>query len=142
MTNPGSLNTCVRVVERGLFAGALATGPMSGVMLAGKALGLLGTPPPKEITAKAAIATVTASRDASAMGRIVHFPGAAPSRSFRAVWVGGHVLYGAGCGGVFAGLQRWLPGVPARAIASLLRCSNQRGLSRDRSHPGLRGSVW
>ena len=33
-------------------------------------------------------------------------------------------------------------GARRRAIASLLRCSNQRGLSRDRSHPGLRGSVW
>ena len=114
MATSGLLNTCASVVGRGLFAGALATGPMSGVMLAGKLLGLMGTPPPKEITAKAAIAAVTTPHDASAIGGIVRFPGAAPSDSFPALWMGGHVLYGAACGGGYALLhRRLLPRVPA-----------------------------
>lgn len=113
MVTSASCKAGAGIVGRGLLAGVLATGPMSGVMLAGKVLGLLGMPPPKEIAAKGALAAVTVSRDAPAMGGIVRLPGAAPSSSFRALWMSGHVLYGAGCGGVFAGLQRLLPQAPA-----------------------------
>jgi hypothetical protein len=44
------MTTWIRKLEQGATAGALATAPMSAVMLAAQRLGLLGTPPPQKIT--------------------------------------------------------------------------------------------
>jgi hypothetical protein len=112
MANSSSLTTYAGVVGRGLLAGALATVPMSGLMAAGKLLGLLGTPPPKQITANAAGATVARTLDVLDVSKLAAVPRGDPSGAFRALWMGGHIGYGAACGGVFAALQRLLPQAP------------------------------
>ncbi|HLJ69177.1 MAG TPA: DUF6789 family protein [Chloroflexota bacterium] len=82
---------------RGALGGLLATAIMSAVMFGARALGLLHTPPPKEITARA--------------GRKA---GAEPRRqsadTFNATWLAAHLGFGLGCGVVFALLRPYVPG--------------------------------
>ena len=84
-------------ILRGAMAGVLATLPMSLVMLAGKVAGLMHTPPPKEITGRAA-------RDAG-----VDQPRTQPKK-FHLAWLAAHVGYGAGCGALYAVLHSVLWG--------------------------------
>src|SRR5688572_19499017 len=80
---------------RGAVAGVAATIPMTMVILGMRALGLIGTPPPKQITANAA-ATVGLHDDV-------------PEPHFSAVWLIAHLGYGAACGMVYALLRPHLP---------------------------------
>lgn len=85
---------------QGASAGALATLPMTGVMLVAQRLGLMGQQPPARITDAALEAA-----------------GAAPPESGRRLWTAAaHVGFGAGMGALFAALR---PGRPTVARALL-----------------------
>ena len=84
----------------GAGAGALATVPMSGVMLAAQRMGWLGKPPPEKIT-DAALAKAKVSP---------------PRPARKALAVGAHLAFGASIGALFGLLRRGHPG-PARAAA-------------------------
>lgn len=90
------------VAARGGAAGALATVAMSGAMLAGQALGLMGTAPPKQITA-------TAAHRAGALGAL-------PTPAFKAGWVAAHLLYGMVCGVGYSLLHRVTPRLPRHPL--------------------------
>lgn len=82
---------------RGGLDGLVAAGAHTAVMYAGKATGLLQTPPPKEITHRAGEET-----------------GAHPRKegegAFTLSWLGAHVGFGVICGVVFTILRRLIPG--------------------------------
>ena len=82
---------------RGATSGLIATIAMTGVMFAGKALGLLVTPPPKEITARAGEQTGVTPRHLSRDG-------------FGAAWLGAHLCFGMSCGVGYVLARRLLPG--------------------------------
>jgi uncharacterized membrane protein YagU involved in acid resistance len=92
-------------IIRNGFAGIVATGAMSLVMLAGKAVGLMETAPPKQITHHA---------EQKAGIR----PHEQPQEAFDATWLAAHVGYGAACGVVFGLLRPVLP--RNRVIAGLI----------------------
>jgi hypothetical protein len=80
----------------GAIAGLTATIPMTIVIVLGRGLRLLWTPPPKQIT----------KRIANRAG--VH---AQPSSDeFKASWVAAHFAYGAGCGSIYSLARPMLPG--------------------------------
>lgn len=78
------------------LAGIVATGAMSLVMAAGKAAGLMETPPPKHITGRAA-------------QKIGLSPRRAPQPAFTLAWLVGHLAYGAGAGIVYGAVRTVLP---------------------------------
>jgi hypothetical protein len=94
-----------RAMLRNAGAGIVATGAMSAGMALGKALGLIGTPPPKHITARAEEKTGVE-------------PHKQDSETFTATWLAAHVAYGAGSGVTYGVVQRLLPKSPA--VAGLL----------------------
>ena len=80
---------------RGAVAGLLATAPMTVVIGAGHAAGLMRNPPPVEITENVAEAA-----------------GADPERrsaAFQAGWLAAHAGYGIACGMIFVPLRGLLP---------------------------------
>jgi hypothetical protein len=80
----------------GAIAGAIATGPMTAVIVAGRKARMLWTPPPKQITAN------VASR-----------AGVKPDledEEFQAAWLAAHFGYGAACGAVYSIIRPMLPG--------------------------------
>ena len=82
-------------VGRGAIAGLVATVPMTAVFVAGRAAGLLRTPPPVQITDTAeARAGVRDDLNQPAFG---------------ASWAAAHLAYGAGCGAIFAAARPALP---------------------------------
>ena len=83
----------MQTLARGALAGLAATVPMTAVIGAGRAAGLLGTPPPVEITENVAEQT-----------------GEEPDRQVvDAAWLAAHVGYGAACGVIFAAVRPVLP---------------------------------
>ena len=95
----------MKTFARGVFSGILANVAMSLVLVVGKALGLLGTPPPKTITAR--------------MSRKMGIrPERTPRLAFNAGWLAAHLGYGAGCGVVYVTARSLLP--RSNALSGLL----------------------
>jgi hypothetical protein len=86
---------------RGMLAGTAATVPMSLVFAAGRAAGLMRTPPPRQITAAAE--QETGVRDDFG------------ETTLTARWLAAHLAYGAACGVLFRGVRAALPAEPATA---------------------------
>ena len=91
----------MNTLANGAVAGLAATAPMTLVFVAGRAAGLLRTPPPARITAAAA-AEVGASPppDGPALG---------------AGWMGLHLAFGAAGGALFVAVRPLLPRSPGAA---------------------------
>jgi hypothetical protein len=82
-------------LARGALAGLVATVPMTAVIGAGRAAGLMGTPPPVEITEN-----------------IAEQAGQDPDRQspeFQTAWLAAHVGYGTACGAIFSAIRPVLP---------------------------------
>ncbi|MDF3016749.1 MAG: hypothetical protein K0R44_1974 [Thermomicrobiales bacterium] len=82
-------------LARGALAGLVATLPMTAVIGAGRVAGLMGTPPPVEITEN-----------------IAEQAGQDPDRQspeFQTAWLAAHVGYGAACGAIFSAIRPVLP---------------------------------
>ena len=80
---------------RGGLAGLAATVPMTVVIAAGRAAGLMGTPPPVEI-----------------VENVAEQAGEDPDRdspAFQASWIAAHLGYGAACGALYALMRPLLP---------------------------------
>jgi uncharacterized membrane protein YagU involved in acid resistance len=85
----------MQIFARGALAGLAATIPMTAVIGAGRAAGLMATPPPVEITEN-----------------VAEQAGADPDRQspeFQAAWLAAHLGYGAACGVIFAAIRPVLP---------------------------------
>ena len=85
----------METLARGALAGLAATVPMTAVIGAGRVAGLMGTPPPVEITENVA-EQVGEDPDRQ-------------SREFQAAWLAAHLGYGAACGLVFSAIRPVLP---------------------------------
>lgn len=89
---------------RPAISGLIATSAMSAVLAVTRKVGLLGTPPPKRITA-------------SAFRKIGLSPRRTPNPLFHAAWIAAHLAYGAFCGvlyhpvGRFIHVHRYLRGL-------------------------------
>jgi uncharacterized membrane protein YagU involved in acid resistance len=81
----------MQTLARGALAGLAATVPMTVVIGAGRAAGLIGTPPPVEIMENAA---EQAGEDPNRQ-----------SPEFQAAWLAAHAGYGAVCGVLFAAIR-------------------------------------
>ncbi|MGE3269480.1 MAG: DUF6789 family protein [Chloroflexota bacterium] len=106
-------------IGRGLAAGALATVMMSVVIVAGRAAGLLRTPPPAEIVGNVADVIAGAPPGtlvpvAPDVPLVIVTEREKPSPAFQAGWISAHLAYGAMCGLVFLVLRRLLGFVPPR----------------------------
>ena len=86
---------------RGGLAGLAGTAAMSGLMAAGHAAGLLGTPPPEVITER--VQEAAGVRDDL------------PEPAFTASWVAAHAAFGAAAGAGYAVVR---PLLPASALAA------------------------
>ena len=85
----------MQTLARGALAGLAATVPMTVVIGAGRAAGLMGTPPPVEITEN-----------------VAEQAGEQPDRQspeFQAAWLAAHIGYGAACGVIFSAIRPVLP---------------------------------
>src|SRR5919205_342278 len=87
----------MNALVRGSVAGVIATVPMTAVIAAGRAAGLLHTPPPQQITAKA-------EKEAGVP------PSSFSRETFHASWLAAHVGFGAASGVVFSLVRGFLPG--------------------------------
>src|ERR687897_1892580 len=85
----------MQTLARGALAGLAATVPMTVVIGAGRAAGLMGTPPPVEITENVA---EQAGEDPDRQ-----------SPEFQAASLAAHAGYGAACGVIFAAIRPVLP---------------------------------
>jgi len=85
----------MQTLARGALSGLAATVPMTAVIVAGRATGLMGTPPPVEIMENAA---EQAGEDPDRQ-----------SPEFQAAWLAAHIGYGAACGVVFSAIRPVLP---------------------------------
>ncbi|MFL5759427.1 MAG: DUF6789 family protein [Thermomicrobiales bacterium] len=88
----------------GGLAGLLATFPMSFVIVLGRKVGMLWTPPPKQIT-----------------GRVAKKAGVEPhadQEAFTLSWVAAHFGYGAACGAIYSVARPLLPA--NRRVAGML----------------------
>jgi uncharacterized membrane protein YagU involved in acid resistance len=85
----------MQTLARGALAGLAATVPMTVVIGAGRAAGLIGTPPPVEIMENAA---EQAGEDPNRQ-----------SPEFQAAWLAAHTGYGAACGVLFSAIRPMLP---------------------------------
>lgn len=91
--NPASVSVMRRTVL-GAVAGLVATLLMTMVLYAGKWLGLLNTPPPKEVT-----------------GRVEAAAGTRPTGStFSVSWLGAHLAFGVVAGAVYPQVRGAYPG--------------------------------
>jgi len=88
-------------VARGLLCGAVATFPMTIVILGGRKAAGFRTPPPVEI--------------AHRISRRAGIPRPRSEGGFRLFWLAAHIGYGAGCGMLYVLVRRWLPSHPAPA---------------------------
>lgn len=86
----------LRALIRGAGEGVVATGTMSLVMLGGKFLGLMQTPPPKQITANA-------ERQSDVPPRSM------PQPAFKLSWLLAHLGFGAACGALYVLAVNRLP---------------------------------
>jgi hypothetical protein len=94
----------MQTLVRGALAGLGATVPMTLVIAAGRASGLLHTPPPEEITEN-----------------VAEHAGENPDRrspAFQAAWLAAHAGYGAACGIAYALARPLLP--RSEMVAGLL----------------------
>jgi uncharacterized membrane protein YagU involved in acid resistance len=85
----------MQTLARGALAGLVATVPMTAVIGAGRAAGLLGTPPPIEIAEN-----------------VAEQAGENPERQspeFQAAWLAAHMSYGPTCGVIFSTIRPMLP---------------------------------
>lgn len=85
----------METLARGGIAGLVATAPMTLTIAAGQALGLMGTPPPVEITEN-----------------VAERAGEEPDREspvFQVSWLAAHAGYGAACGALYALVRPALP---------------------------------
>ncbi|MGH2614858.1 MAG: DUF6789 family protein [Thermomicrobiales bacterium] len=92
---PGRQGEVMQTLMRGALAGLAATVPMTAVIAAGRAAGLMDTPPPVEITEN-----------------VAEQIGENPDRqspAFQAGWVAAHVGYGVACGALYAAMRPLLP---------------------------------
>lgn len=80
---------------RPALSGLIATSAMSAVLGIARKMGLLGTPPPKRITA-------------SALRKMGRSPRRAHTPLFRAAWVAAHLGYGAFCGVLYHPVRRFI----------------------------------
>jgi hypothetical protein len=85
----------METLARGALAGLAATVPMTAVIGAGRAAGLMGTPPPVEITENVA---EQAGEDPDRQ-----------SPEFQAASLAAHAGYGAACGMLFSTIRPVLP---------------------------------
>src|SRR5215208_4554353 len=85
----------MQTLARGALAGLAATVPMTVVIGAGRAAGLIGTPPPVQITENAA---EQAGEDPNRQ-----------SPEFQAAWLAAHTGYGAACGVIYSAIRPVLP---------------------------------
>ncbi|GAC1321164.1 MAG: hypothetical protein NVS2B16_05250 [Chloroflexota bacterium] len=92
----------METIARGSVHGIVATVAMSAVLALGKVLGILGTPPPKRITARAT-------------RKLGLEPRSVPDPVFTAGWLAAHFAYGAGCGVLFLFGRRLWPQSTAMA---------------------------
>jgi uncharacterized membrane protein YagU involved in acid resistance len=95
----------INLLMRGGLAGIIATVVMSLVIFGGRAIGLLHTPPPRQITGKV-VRTARMDQD---------LPAEVSGPVFEATWLASHLGYGAACGALYA-LVRLL--LPAPAVAA------------------------
>jgi putative membrane protein len=86
---------------RGLLAGIAATVPMTAVIAAGRAAGWLGSPPPKQISARLA--------ERGDVDDDLSPP------AFDAAWFAAHFGFGGLCGAVYSSLRSFLPAAPPAA---------------------------
>ena len=89
-------------VARGALAGLTGTGMMTLAIAAARAAGLLRTPPPAEITARAQ------EKAADTMGARPRAAGP----PFEAGWLAAHFAYGAACGVGYALIRPLVPAPP------------------------------
>ena len=85
----------METLARGALAGLAATVPMTAVIGAGHAAGLIGTAPPVEISEN-----------------VAEQAGENPDRQspeFQVAWLAAHIGYGAACGVIFAAIRPVLP---------------------------------
>jgi hypothetical protein len=111
----------MQTLTRGALAGLAATVPMTVVIEAGRAAGLMGTPPPVEITEN-----------------VAERAGENPDRqspAFQAGWLAAHAGYGVACGTLFAALRPLLP--RSDVAAGLLFGGAVWGVSYMSLMPGL-----
>jgi uncharacterized membrane protein YagU involved in acid resistance len=111
----------MQTLVRGALAGLAATVPMTVVIGAGRAAGLLRTPPPVEITEN-----------------VAEQAGEHPNRQspeFQAAWLAAHTGYGAICGLIFSAIRPVLP--RSDLIAGLLFGAAVWGVSYIRLMPSL-----
>jgi uncharacterized membrane protein YagU involved in acid resistance len=111
----------MQTLARGALAGLAATVPMTAVIAAGRAAGLMGTPPPVEITEN-----------------VGEQAGEQPDRQspeFQAAWLAAHLGYGAACGVVFSTIRSLLP--RSDLVAGLLFGGAVWGVSYIRLMPSL-----
>ncbi len=95
------MGSLVRAVVQGAAAGGVATVPMSGLMLAAQALGVMGTQPPERVTEEA-------------LGRAGADDTSEETQNLTASVA--HVAFGAAGGATFALLRRrFVPPVPGAA---------------------------
>lgn len=93
--------TAINQLARGALSGAVATVPMTVVILGGRTLAGFRTPPPVEITHR--------------ISQRAGLPSPRSEGGFRLFWLTGHIGYGAGCGVLYVLVRRWLPRAPVPA---------------------------
>ena len=85
----------MQTMMRGALAGFVATAPMTAIFGIGRALGMLYTPPPAQITEEVA----------ERIGEDLD----PHSAEFQAAWLAAHLGYGAACGMLYALARPLLP---------------------------------
>jgi hypothetical protein len=95
----------ISLLMRGGLAGIIATVVMSLVIFGGRAIGLLHTPPPRQITGKV-VRTARTDQD---------LPAEVSGPVFEATWLASHLGYGAACGALYTHVRLLLPAPAAAA---------------------------
>ncbi|MDI3339249.1 MAG: hypothetical protein QJR03_01830 [Sphaerobacter sp.] len=116
----------MHAIVRGGLAGVAATGVMSLVMAAGRAAGLLDTPPPQHITARV--------EEAAGIRHRLSGP------VFQSSWMLAHLGYGAVCGMLFSAGRDRLP--PSNLASGLMFGGLVWEVSYLGLMPGLRLYPW
>lgn len=116
----------MNAIVRGALAGTVATGFMSIAMVAGRAAGLLGEPPPKHITERV-------EQEAGVRHKLSY-------SAFQSSWMLAHLGYGAAGGVLFSLGRRLLPssdGAAGLTFGGLVWSVSYLGLM-----PGLKLYPW